>query len=99
MTDARLLPAHVLDGELLRAFVAFADELHFTRAAARVGLSQPALFERVQRLATLLDAELYVRVGRGVELTERGRALEAYARETLAAAHAFEARFRGLERG
>ena len=97
MTGARLLPAHVLDGELLRAFVAFADELHFTRAAARVGLSQPALFERVQRLATLLDAELYVRVGRGVELTERGRALEAYARETLAAAHAFEARFRGLE--
>lgn len=96
MTRERILPAQVLDGELLRAFVAFADELHFTRAAARVGLSQPALFERVQRLGALLDAELYRRVGRGVELTERGRALEAYAREVLAEAHAFEARFRGL---
>ncbi len=95
MTGTTLLPSVVLDGELLRAFVAFAEELHFTRAAARVGLSQPALFERVQRLAGLLDAELYVRAGRGVALTERGRALEAYARETLATAHAFEARFRG----
>ncbi len=95
MTRDRILPAPVLDGELLRAFVAFADELHFTRAAARVGLSQPALFERVQRLGTLLDAELYRRVGRGVELTERGRALEAYAREVLTEAHGFEARFRG----
>ncbi|MFO0555694.1 MAG: LysR family transcriptional regulator [Polyangiaceae bacterium] len=91
-----LSPAPALDGELLRAFVAFAEELHFTRAAPRVGLSQPALFERIQRLGALLDAELYVRVGRGVALTDRGRALEAYARETLAAAHAFEARFRGL---
>lgn len=97
MTRDRILPAPVLDGELLRAFVAFADELHFTRAAERVGLSQPALFERVQRLGALLDAELYRRVGRGVELTERGRALEAYAREVLAHAHGFEARFRGRE--
>ena len=96
MTRERILPAPVLDGELLRAFVAFADELHFTRAAERVGLSQPALFERVQRLGAVLDAELYRRVGRGVELTERGRALEAYAREVLAHAHGFEARFRGL---
>ncbi|WP_437873430.1 helix-turn-helix domain-containing protein [Sorangium sp. So ce363] len=36
----------ILDGDLLRAFVAFADPLNFTHAARRVGLSQPALFER-----------------------------------------------------
>ena len=58
MTRDRILPAPVLDGELLRAFVAFADELHFTRAAARVGLSQPALFERVQRLGAVTDVPL-----------------------------------------
>lgn len=95
MKRAPILPIATLDGELLRSFVAFADELHFTRAAVRVGLSQPAMSERIQRLSATLDAELYVRVGRDVALTERGRALEAYARETLARARAFEADFRG----
>lgn len=73
----------ILDGELLRAFAAFADTLNFTHAARRVGLSQPALFERVRRLADCVGAPLYERHGRQMVLTERGRRMAAHAREVL----------------
>lgn len=80
----------ILDGELLRAFASFAETLNFTHAAKRVGLSQPALFERVQRLAALVGgAPLHERVGRRIQLTERGQRVAAHARDTLARADAF----------
>ena len=75
----------IMDGALLRAFAAFAEERNFTRAARRVGLSQPALFERVQRLQALLELPLYRREGRALVLTEQGVRLAAHARETQGA--------------
>jgi DNA-binding transcriptional LysR family regulator len=81
--------APILDGDLLRAFVAFADTLNFTQAARRVGLSQPALFERVRRLADDLGAPLYEREGKTLRLTDRGLRVAAHARDTLARADAF----------
>src|SRR5262245_1163360 len=69
------------DSDLLVAFVAFAETLNFTRAARRIGLSQPAFFERVQRLQGLLGAPLYRRAGRALLLTEQGERVAAHARE------------------
>jgi DNA-binding transcriptional LysR family regulator len=85
----------ILDGELLRAFAAFADALNFTRAARVVGLSQPAMFERIARLAAEVGAALYERDGRQLRLTDAGVRVAAFAREELARTHAFLADLRG----
>ncbi len=87
--------APILDGELLAAFVAFADTLNFTHAARRVGLSQPALFERVARLAADLGTPLYERTGKQIRLTAQGLRVAAHAREALARADAFVRDLRG----
>lgn len=86
----------IMDGALLRAFAVFAEELNFTRAARRVGLSQPALFERVQRLQELLEVPLYGRAGRALVLTEQGVRLAAHARESAERAQAVLGELRGL---
>src|SRR5688572_224198 len=83
--EAILSPAlPILDGDLLRAFDAFATTLNFTHAAKQIHLSQPALHERVRKLADLVGAVLYERKGRVIALTDTGRSLAAFARETLA---------------
>lgn len=79
----RLLPNPLLDGELLRAFIAFTEEQHVTRAALRVGLSQPALSERLTRLSELAGVPLVARDGRRLVLTAEGRVMEAFARDAL----------------
>jgi DNA-binding transcriptional LysR family regulator len=89
--------APILDHEQLRAFAAFADSLSFTRAAKVVGLSQPALFERVQRLSAALDTRLYERDGKkALRLTEAGVRLAAFARDLLAQTSAFVDELRGV---
>lgn len=93
----QLLPKPVLDGELLRAFVAFAEEEHVTRAALRVGLSQPALSERLTRLSELAGVQLVAREGRKLSLTHEGRAMEAFARDALRSADALQRTLRGEE--
>lgn len=93
-----LSAAPILDGELLRAFAAFADALNFTHAARAVGLSQPALFERIQRLADQVGAALYEREGRQLRLTEAGARVAAFAREELTRAQTFIHELRGEAR-
>lgn len=90
--------APILDGELLRAFAAFADALNFTRAAEVVGLSQPALFERIARLGQEVGATLYERQGRQLRLTDAGVRVAAFAREELARGRSFLAELRGEAR-
>ncbi|MFJ8631811.1 LysR family transcriptional regulator [Streptomyces sp. NPDC093568] len=77
-------PAH-LDPRLLRAFLAVADELHFTRAAARLYVAQQALSRDVRRLERELGVELFVRTTRQVTLTADGERLVPYARRALQA--------------
>jgi DNA-binding transcriptional LysR family regulator len=88
----------IIDPDLLLAFVAFAETLNFTRAAKAVGLSQPALFERVQRLGELLELPLYRRSGRSLELTPQGVQVAAYAREAHEHGQRFLAELRGEPR-
>ncbi|MFI8963697.1 LysR family transcriptional regulator [Streptomyces sp. NPDC053493] len=89
-----------LDPRLLRAFVAVAEELHFTRAAGRLFVAQQALSRDVRRLERDLGAELFVRTTRQVALTEDGERLVPYARRVLTAydelAEAFRAEPRPL---
>jgi DNA-binding transcriptional LysR family regulator len=87
--------AQIVDSELLRAFVAFADENNFTRAAKRIGLSQPALFERIKRLSRMLESTLYQREGRALALTEAGVKTAAFARAQLRASEHFVSEMRG----
>ncbi|MEU5533780.1 LysR family transcriptional regulator [Streptomyces sp. NPDC020362] len=74
-----------IDPRLLRAFLTVAEELHFTRAAARLYVAQQALSRDVRRLERELGAELFVRTTRQVTLTADGERLLPHARRVLAA--------------
>ncbi|MEU3268509.1 LysR family transcriptional regulator [Streptomyces bacillaris] len=77
------MPAPDTDPRLLRAFLAVAEELHFTRAAARLFVAQQALSRDIRRLERELGAELFVRTTRQVSLTPDGERLLPYARRVL----------------
>src|SRR3954464_8876989 len=74
-----------LDTRLLRAFVAVAEELSFTRAAQRLFLAQQALSSQVQQLETRLGLTLFERTTRKVALTDAGERLLPHARSALQA--------------
>lgn len=76
-------PASVLELRHLRAFVAVAQELHFTRAAQRLHLAQQALSSQIKQLEDSLGAQLFRRTTRVVELTSAGEALLARAPKIL----------------
>ncbi|WP_410571678.1 LysR family transcriptional regulator [Amycolatopsis sp. cmx-4-61] len=76
------------------AFVAVAEELHFGRAAERLGVSQPTLSRAVGGLERALGVTLFERTTRRVALTPEGEAMLPDARTAVAAAHAARRRAR-----
>ncbi len=72
-----------MDFRQFRYFVTVADDLHFARAAERLGMSQPALSQQIKALEKQLGAELFVRAKRRIALTEAGAAFLGEARSVL----------------
>jgi DNA-binding transcriptional LysR family regulator len=68
----------------LAYFVAVVNEAHFTRAAERLRIAQPAVSQQIRRLETELGERLLHRDRRTVTLTPAGEALLPYARAALA---------------
>jgi DNA-binding transcriptional LysR family regulator len=88
-----------MDLRQLRYFVAVAEELHFSRAAARLRLAQSALSSQIRQLEGEIGGPLLKRSTRRVELTPAGEALLADALELLAAADGALERACALARG
>ncbi len=78
----------------LRYFVATAEAGSMTLGAKRCRVAQPSLSQQVRKLESLLGVELFDRLGRGVVLTDAGKALLPRARSILREVHEVEAHLR-----
>jgi DNA-binding transcriptional LysR family regulator len=69
--------------DLLRTLVAVVDLRSFTKAAAKLGVTQPAVSAQIKRLQFLLGGELFDRSVQGISLTPQGELVVSYARRLL----------------
>lgn len=73
-----------MDLRLLRYFIALAEELHFSRAAQRLAISQPPLSIAIKQLESELGVALFERSSKAVALTQAGSALYPQALKVMA---------------
>jgi DNA-binding transcriptional LysR family regulator len=83
----------------LRYFLALADELHFGRAAERLGMSQPPLSQQIRQLEERVGARLFSRTNRRVALTDAGALFLGEAQDILARVDQAIARTQRAQRG
>ncbi len=69
--------------DLLETLVAVADEGGYTRAARTLSMSQPAVYQRLQRLEATVGSPLVRRAGRRVQLTPMGEVVYRHARQVI----------------
>lgn len=82
-TIIHIMNLRSIDLNLLAVFDAIAAEGNQSRAANRLGMSQPAMSNALARLRTALDDPLFVRTAQGMTPTARARALAAPIRQAL----------------
>ncbi|WP_426983946.1 LysR family transcriptional regulator [Brevibacillus borstelensis] len=86
----------------LEYFLAVAQELHFTKASEKVGISQPSLSQQIRALEAEIGVPLFDRIGKKTALTEAGRILRGHAQRVfheLSQARAAISELQGLQRG
>ncbi|WP_203363685.1 LysR substrate-binding domain-containing protein [Bacillus sp. REN10] len=86
----------------LEYFYAVCQELHFTRAAEKVGISQPSLSQQIRLLEHEIGTPLFDRIGKKTDLTESGKLLLKYTRNIfseLEQARTSINELNGLQRG
>ncbi|CNC18830.1 LysR family transcriptional regulator [Yersinia intermedia] len=83
----------------LRYFAAVASARHFTRAAEKLGISQPPLSQQIQKLEREIGTPLLRRLARGVELTDAGKAFYVDACHILTLTDEAIARAKSIARG
>ena len=80
----------------LRIFLAVAEERSFSRAAAKVHRTQPAVSQAVRRLELELGEELFDRSSKNAALTDAGRVLQNYGQRLVRLAEEAESAMREL---
>jgi DNA-binding transcriptional LysR family regulator len=88
-----------LDPRLLSSFVVLAEELHFSRAAARLHMTQPALSQQIKRLELQLGVQMFERNRSTVSLSDGGRAILGAANSAVEAAASVEEIATAVARG
>jgi LysR family transcriptional regulator, low CO2-responsive transcriptional regulator len=78
----------------LKIFESVARHLNVTKASHELHMSQPAVSQQLKLLEQQCDARFIVRIGQGVELTERGRAFLDAIRPIIAQAEEIESIFK-----
>src|SRR5258708_35982674 len=73
-----------IEQQHLRYFLAVAEILHFSKAAAQLGMAQPPLSQQIRSLERILGYPLFDRTTRGVRLTKVGQYFRERARDTVA---------------
>ncbi len=89
----------MLNYDALMAFATFAEHRNFTAAARTLHISQPALHQKVNKLADELGLQLYVRDGRELRLTPAGEELAAHARHVASLTEEALARASSRQKG
>lgn len=91
-----------VDLRQLECFLAVCEELHFSRAAEKLNISQPSLSRHIRNLEAAVGMPLFDRIGRRTALTEAGRILQAHALRMFHELDQAQAAIRdlgGLQRG
>src|ERR1043166_9937332 len=78
MIFIRGMDIRAVDLNLLKAFDALMSERAVTRAAGRIGLSQPAMSHALSRLRSLFADDLFVRTSTSMEPTTRAREIAPF---------------------
>lgn len=87
----------MLNAHQLNVFLVAAESLNFTQAAQKLEMTQPSVSQHIQALEQHFGTDLFVRSGRGLELTDAGNTLITMAREAVYLSNHIEEKMASLK--